>query len=116
MTSPNFRAQPTVHYTRTGNWSTGFCGCDIGDCCYGWCCLPCLVSENSARLDNNPNFCMCCYPAGPMKNRYQAQAQFGIKGDCGLDCLACLCVCCSELQIKRELDRFLSSPQQQTMR
>jgi len=117
----NFRAQPTVHFTRTGNWSSGLCdcfdGCPIGDLIYGQCCLPCLASENAARLDNNPNFCGCCYPGGSAKNRLQAQAQFGIQGDvCSAICVAVFCTCCSELQIKRELDRYLASPQQQTMK
>jgi len=110
---PEYWAAPVVPEERKREFYYGFCDCcgECGVCVYGSCCLPCLMSENSARMDGGSP-CCCFYPGGPVKNRLQAKAQFGIRlacGGCFGDCLAASCLpCCSEIQIKREIDRHIT--------
>jgi len=77
-----------------------------GETCKACCCLPCMISGTSAKLDGNENCCICCYPGSPMKNRAQAKARFGFGpytiSDC---CIAAFCCVCSEIQIAREIDK-----------
>lgn len=103
--------QPMAIHQRNRKFAHDYCDCcsDCGLCLKGWCCFPCLVSENSARLDNNDNSCACCYPGTVSKNRNQAKAQFAITES------GCMCIpvrlfpCCSEIQIKKELDVHYTS-------
>ena len=104
-TKPSYWTEPAPIQARTREFTTGLCDCfaDCGTLAFAWFCFPCLVSENSARLDNNVNSCGCCYPASVQKNRLQAKAQFGVAPGC--DCFVSWAFpCCSEMQIKRELD------------
>jgi hypothetical protein len=112
--------QPLPAFQRDRNFTYDFCDCfgDCGACLSASFALPCLVSSNSARLDNNENEGGCCYPASGAKNRRQAKAQFGIKDDCGTDTMACFFPCLSEVQVKREIDLHyggVMSPKQQRM-
>lgn len=92
----------------TNVWSNDLCnGCGTcGLCCYAWWCLPCLVNENSHRLDGggDESCVSCCYPGNPLKNRYQAKKIYGIREtNCETCCTVCCCACCSEMQISEEL-------------
>ena len=102
---PSYWAEPKPTEARTREFTTGLCDCfaDCGTLVYAHFCIVCLISENSARLDNNPNTCGCCYPGGPLKNRLQAKAQFGVAPGCDA-CTVWAFSCCSEMQVKRELD------------
>jgi hypothetical protein len=106
IVKPGYWAQLQASHARNrASFTFDLCDCfsDCGTLCYAHMCFPCLMSENSARLDNNDNTCGCCYPASAAKNRLQAKAQFGVQPNC--DCLiSWLFPCCSEMQIKRELD------------
>jgi len=88
-------------------WDVAIFGCtsDIGASCKACFCLCCLIADNSSRLDGNQNTCCCCYPGHAGKNRAQAKARFNFgPPTCEDWCLSCCCMCCSEIQIKRELD------------
>jgi len=105
--------KPIARDKRVGEFHYGCCGCmeDCQLCLCGWCLYPCLLSQNSADLDGNPNYLWCCYPAGlgqpwscTSKVRAQAQAQFGIRSDCCVDSMMELCVpCLSQIQVAREI-------------
>lgn len=105
---PDYWAAPAPVESRTREFTYGLCDCgEIGICVYAHFCLCCLISENSARMDGATPCCGCCYNGEPWKNRLQAKGQFGIrlKWGCVGDCLIASCLaCCSEIQIKRELD------------
>ena len=92
----------------SSTWSSDLfdCGSDGSGCCSAYCCFYCFVSENSRLLDGEPHTCCanCCYPGSSKKNRVQALATFGIRESSVDSCLIlCCCPCCSEMQVRREL-------------
>ena len=97
---------PVAKSQRKREFTAGFCDLfgDCSLCMQGWCCLPCMVSENSAQLDNNENFCCCLYPSSTFKNRAQATAQFAIEEHWACCFAVCCFPCCSEIQIRKELN------------
>ncbi|KAM7012641.1 cornifelin homolog A-like isoform 1-T2 [Tautogolabrus adspersus] len=109
-------------------WETGLFGCseEIGTCCYGFWCCPCLACTVSEKFGENPclplyDFCISSTlaalglplfapPAGlslraAMRNRY------GIKGSlCEDIAIACCCGSCSWCQMHRELKHRKKKP------
>jgi len=104
--NPSPKKFPLALEDRGNDWHFGLCGC-FGDCvlcCFAHHCLCCLVSQNSADLDGNPNTCGCCYAGSFGKNRLQAVAQFGIRTNMAFEIFACCFFpCCSEVQVAREI-------------
>jgi len=97
---------PVPQEKRENEWHAGLCGCfgDCAICCFAHYCFCCLVSQNSADLDGNPNSMGCCYPAHIAKNRLQAEAQFGIRSNLAWDIfVCCFFPFCSEIQVAREI-------------
>ena len=103
------RTVPTAPFSRNSSFSTGLCDCECCECCYSVFCFWCLVAQNSARLDNNPEPFCCFYPGSSRKNRKQAKAQFGIRTGCCTDLCSCIWNECSEMQIQREITIWLAS-------
>jgi len=110
---------------KRNTWKTGLCDCfsNCTVCIKGYFCLCCLSNDNSARMDGDRVCCGCCY--GGAKNRTQAMALLGIEPTCS-ECLqGTFCICCSEMQIARELETltamqmggggFAAAPPQQVM-
>ncbi len=103
--STSYWRLPMAPKARYRSFSSDFCDCcsDCSLCVYGCFCCPCLSSEISAKLDNNPNRWWCCYPSSTSKNRRQAKAQFAISEHCCMWLCVCFFPCCSEIQVIKEI-------------
>eukprot|EP00823_Brevimastigomonas_motovehiculus_P007203 TRINITY_DN61_c0_g1_i1.p1 TRINITY_DN61_c0_g1~~TRINITY_DN61_c0_g1_i1.p1 ORF type:complete len:129 (+),score=14.73 TRINITY_DN61_c0_g1_i1:115-501(+) len=90
------------------DFQTSLFGClaDPLGCCKTLICMPCVMANNSAKLDGYPGGApfLCCYPCSSVKSRMQCRSKFLIKQDFVGDCLVgCFCPCCSECQVQREI-------------
>ncbi|KAM8889158.1 cornifelin homolog B-like [Synchiropus picturatus] len=102
------------------NWHTDLCDCceDIGTCCYGFWCCPCLACTVSSKFESNACFPVCdmlcpimsavgiplIVPPAGLSIRAAMRHKYGIRGDlCNDTLLACFCVICNWCQMHREL-------------
>jgi Cys-rich protein (TIGR01571 family) len=98
----------------------GLCDCcspDPMQCVYAYFCFCCQHSATSARLDGFPNFGMCCYECqgGKVRAQIRGQRRLGPPQCCPDYLVWCCCNCCSEVQLKRELDERDKSEQAMVM-
>lgn len=99
----------------SSSWTSALCDCgsDVGGCCSAYWCFCCFVRENSRLLDGEPHTCCanCCYPGTSAKNRAQALATYGIRERACDTCLILWCCpCCSEMQVRREMQQRRGQP------
>ncbi|KAI1898808.1 hypothetical protein AGOR_G00076170 [Albula goreensis] len=103
VTSTVVVAQPT-----SGGWSTGLCDCcsDLGTCCYGWWCFPCMQCQTAAQF----GWCLCmplldCCWIVSCCLRKSMRERYGIHGSCVDDfCIPCWCYSCAWCQMAREVN------------
>ncbi|KAL3154518.1 hypothetical protein ABBQ32_013979 [Trebouxia sp. C0010 RCD-2024] len=91
-------------------WGTGLFGCcsDIGVCCFGFWCLPCLYGKNASRIRgtscSGPGCCyalcpcLTCMFAGTLRG--EIRTKYKLPADPCVDC--CVHLCCSPLAVCQE--------------
>jgi len=104
-------------------WSSGLFGCfdDIGICCYGLFCTPCLYGENVNKLNGVgcympccQYYClaglsMCCCVASP--NRTMIRNKYGLAEEpCNDCCVHVFFSPCAVCQEARELKKQVAAP------
>ncbi|TDH08793.1 hypothetical protein EPR50_G00101440 [Perca flavescens] len=109
-------------------WSSGLFDCfeDVGTCCYGFWCCPCLAITVSERFGESrclpccdictPAISACCgipmcVPPAVLSLRAAMRNRYGIKGSLCKDiAAACFCGTCSWCQMHRELKYRKKTP------
>eukprot|EP00090_Calanus_glacialis_P004890 TRINITY_DN13678_c0_g1_i1.p1 TRINITY_DN13678_c0_g1~~TRINITY_DN13678_c0_g1_i1.p1 ORF type:complete len:104 (+),score=18.31 TRINITY_DN13678_c0_g1_i1:48-359(+) len=91
-------------------WKQGLCGCfsDMGICCCGCCCNPCLTYQTANDLGKSGLLYMllgCIMPCIPaMLLRQQARERYNIEGDTGMDVASSVfCTACVTCQTAQEI-------------
>ncbi|XP_048473243.1 placenta-specific gene 8 protein [Rhincodon typus] len=87
--------------TSKRDWSTGLWSCcdDMGICCCGIFCLPCLGCQIAGNMGE------CCLCGTTMAMRTLVRATHNISGSLCKDfCTTAFCLPCSLCQIKREIN------------
>ncbi|MBN3305180.1 PLAC8 protein, partial [Amia calva] len=98
--------QQVTSVQRSNKWTTGICNCcdDMGICCYGLFCLPCLECQTASEMGE-----CCCLPClcpgiAPVAMRTGIRERYGIPGSILVDAIAlCFCHCCVFCQMAREI-------------
>ncbi|XP_028442395.1 cornifelin homolog A-like [Perca flavescens] len=110
-------------------WSSGLFDCfeDVGTCCYGFWCCPCLAITVSERFGESrclpccdictPAITACCGipmcvpPPAVLSLRAAMRNRYAIKGSLCKDiAAACCCGTCSWCQMHRELKHRKKTP------
>merc|ERR1712241_616023 len=115
ITAVQLKVQLILTLTKIGNmsgqWKQDTFGCfsNVGTCCFGYCCGPCLVKRNADDL-GKPGFlyCLlsCCIPCVPIFIlRQEAREKYGIEGSTGEDALCSFfCASCTNCQTAVEIE------------
>jgi len=98
-------------------WQNGEFECcnDVGNCCFGYCCAPCMICNNATGLDENGClYCLlaCCCPVLAIcLLRQKARERYGIEGDAATDLLcSCCCGVCVNCQTAAEIKARSNAP------
>jgi len=104
-----------------GEWNEQLFGCcdDLGSCCYGYWCLPCLFGSNTEKIDDSNCVLMCCAYCCLAQcylcwiphwlKREKLRNKFGLKedpcGDCPVTLFCGPCAVCQEAREMKSRDR-----------
>merc|ERR1711997_613995 len=94
-------------------FKNGLFGCfnNIGNCVFGYCCLPCLFKRNAEKMgENGMLHCIggCCIPILPaFMQLKKLREDNNIDGDMTKDILAAVCCApCAAVQVANELEHL----------
>ncbi|MBN3318570.1 CNFN protein, partial [Atractosteus spatula] len=104
----------------SAEWSSGVCDCcsDLGVCCCGMFCFPCLMCHTASEfgwcccMPLLETFCFAYTGINPLPCpvsiclRSSMRKRYGINGSlCGDFCTLCFCYSCTWCQMAREIKR-----------